>query len=142
MHVNKARIPSRNLRPVHPGDILKREFLEPLGLSGYRLARELGVSLPTVNDILRRRRAVTAETALRLARYFGTTPQLWQNLQAQFDLEVATAKIGRSVTREVRPHAGRIGPIQPRFLPDRSSNVALTGRVNEPSAAGWPRSRP
>lgn len=133
-------MPSHILRPVHPGDILKREFLEPLGLSGYRLARELGVSLPTVNDILRRRRAVTAETALRLARYFGTTPQLWQNLQAQFDLEVATAKIGRSVARKIRPHAGRVDPIQVRLLLDRTTNAPMSGQVNEPPATGWRRS--
>ena len=83
---------TRKLKSVHPGDILLRDFMEPLGLSSYKLAKELGVSVPTVNEIARRRRAVTAEMALRLSHYFGTTAQLWQNLQAQYDLEVANHK--------------------------------------------------
>ena len=98
-------MPPRKLRPVHPGDILKHDFLAPLGLSAYRVAKEIGVSLPTVNDIVRRRRAVTAEMALRFARYFGTSAELWQNLQAQYDLEVATLKIGATVARHIRPFA-------------------------------------
>src|SRR5580658_6211300 len=78
---------TKKLRPVHPGDILLHEFMQPLKLSSYRVAMELGVTAPTVNEIVRRRRAITAEMALRLARYFGTTAQLWQNLQTQYDLE-------------------------------------------------------
>ena len=96
---------TRRLRPVHPGDILKHDFLEPLGLSAYRVAKDIGVSLPTVNDIVRRRRAITAEMALRFARYFGTSAQLWQNLQSQYDLEVAQARIGSTVERRIRPFA-------------------------------------
>ena len=80
---------TKKLRPVHPGDILLRDFMQPLKLSSYKLAKELGVTAPTVNEILRRRRAVTAEMALRFSRYFGTTAQLWQNLQSQYDLEIA-----------------------------------------------------
>jgi addiction module HigA family antidote len=98
-------MPARRLRPVHPGDILKHDFLTPLGLTAYRVAKDIGVSLPTVNDIVRRRRAVTAEMALRFARYFGTSAHLWQNLQAQYDLEVASLKIGASVERRIRPFA-------------------------------------
>jgi addiction module HigA family antidote len=94
---------ARKLRPVHPGDILRNDFLEPLGLSAYRLAKELGVSRPTITQLVARRRSVTAEMALRLARYFGTSAQVWQNLQAQFDLEVATAKIGKVVEQKIRP---------------------------------------
>ncbi len=93
----------KRLKPVPPGDILLRDFMEPLGLSSYKLAKELGVSVPTVNEIARRRRAVTAEMALRLSHYFGTTAQLWQNLQAQYDLEVANQKIGKQVKRGIRP---------------------------------------
>ena len=93
----------KKLRPVHPGDILRRDFLEPLNLSAYKLAKELGVSIPTVNEIVRRRRAVTAEMALRLSRYFGTTAQLWQNLQSQYDLEIASEKIGKQVERVIQP---------------------------------------
>jgi addiction module HigA family antidote len=79
--------------------------MEPLQLSSYKLAKELGVSVPTVNEIVRRRRAVTAEMALRLARYFGTTAQLWQSLQSQYDLEMASQKIGRKVERIIQPLA-------------------------------------
>jgi antitoxin HigA-1 len=96
---------TKKLRAVHPGDILRHDFMEPLGLSAYRLAKELGVTAPTVNEIVRRRRAVTAEMALRLSRYFGTTAQLWQNLQSQYDLEIACQKIGRKVQSGIQPLA-------------------------------------
>lgn len=93
----------KKLRPVHPGDILLHDFMEPLKLSSYKLAKELGVSVPSVNEIVRRRRVVTAEMALRLSRYFGTSAQLWQNLQAQYDLEIASRKIGKRVERSIQP---------------------------------------
>ena len=94
---------TRKLKPVHPGDILRHDFLEPTGMTPYRLARCLDVSAPTVNDIARGRRAVTAEMALRLARFWGTSPQFWLNLQAQYDLAEAEAKKGRAIRRKVRP---------------------------------------
>ncbi len=94
---------TKKLRPVHPGDILQNDFLEPLGLTAYRLAKQLGVSRPTITQIVARRRGVTAEMALRLARYFGTSAQVWQNLQSQYDLEVATTKIGKAVIQKIRP---------------------------------------
>jgi addiction module HigA family antidote len=74
---------------IHPGDILKTEFMEPLGLSSYRLAKELHVSAPRVNDLVRGRRSITADTAMRLGRYFGTSAQLWLGLQMDHDLWVA-----------------------------------------------------
>ena len=77
--------------------------MQPLKLSSYKLAKELGVTAPTVNEIVRRRRAVTAEMALRFSRYFGTTAQLWQNLQAQYDLEIANHRIGKQVERKSQP---------------------------------------
>lgn len=95
----------KRLRPVHPGDILVRDFMEPLKLSSRNLAKELRVSVPTVNEIVHRRRAVTAEMALRLARYFSTTAQLWQKLQSQYDLEIASQKIGKKVKRIIQPLA-------------------------------------
>ena len=95
----------KKLRPVHPGDILRNDFLEPLGLTAYRLAKQLGVSRPTITQIVARRRGVTAEMALRLARYFGTSAQVWQNLQSQYDLEVATTKIGKAVIQKIRPRS-------------------------------------
>lgn len=94
---------TKKLRPVHPGDILRNDFLQPLGITSYRLAKEIGVSVPTVSNLVGRRRNITAEMALRLARYFGTSAQVWQNLQAQYDLEVATTKIGKAVKQKIRP---------------------------------------
>jgi addiction module HigA family antidote len=96
---------TKKLRPVHPGDILLHDFMQPLKLSSYRVAKELGVAAPTVNEIVRRRRAITAEMALRLSRYFGTSAQLWQNLQTQYDLEMASRRIGKKVERAVQPLA-------------------------------------
>jgi addiction module HigA family antidote len=98
---------TKKLRPVHPGDILRNDFLEPLGLTAYRLAKELGVSRPTVTQLVGRRRTVTAEMVLWLARYFGTSAQAWQNLQAQYDFEVATMKIGKAVKQKIRPRSER-----------------------------------
>jgi addiction module HigA family antidote len=74
---------------IHPGEILKSEFMEPLGLSSYRLALELHVSAPRINDLVRGKRSITADTAMRLSRYFGTSPQLWLGLQMDHDLWVA-----------------------------------------------------
>jgi addiction module HigA family antidote len=94
---------TKKLRAVHPGDILLHDFMEPLKLGSYELATKLDVSVTSINDIVRRRRAVTAEMALRLSRYFGTTARVWQNLQASYDLEVASRKIGRRVERSIQP---------------------------------------
>lgn len=94
---------TKRLKPVHPGDILSHDFMKPMKLSAYRVAKDIGVTPPAVNDILLRRRSVTAEMALRFSRYFGTSAQLWQNLQAQYDLEIASRKIGRRVERDIEP---------------------------------------
>jgi antitoxin HigA-1 len=74
---------------VHPGEILEKEFLEPLDLTPYRLARELKVSVPRINDIVRGKRAITADTAIRLGIYFNLSPQFWLNLQNRYDLSIA-----------------------------------------------------
>jgi antitoxin HigA-1 len=74
---------------IHPGDILKTEFVEPLGLSSYRLAKHLHVSAPRVNDLVRGKRSITADTAMRLSKYFGTSAQLWLNLQNKHDIWLA-----------------------------------------------------
>lgn len=94
---------TKSLRPVHPGDILLHDFMQPLKLSSYKLAKELGVTAPSINEIVRRRRAITAEMALRFSRYFGTSAQLWLNLQSQYDLEVADRRIGKKLARAIRP---------------------------------------
>ena len=95
----------RRLPPVHPGEILHDEFLTPLGMSVYALALALKVPRSRVNDIVLGRRAMTTDTALRLARYFGTSPEFWINLQARYDLDVAERSTRRRIEREVRPRA-------------------------------------
>ena len=90
--------------PIHPGETLREDFLKPFGLSINRLATELFVPATRVNDIARGKRAITADTALRLARYFGTTPQDWMNLQATYDLELAEDARGTEISGRVRPH--------------------------------------
>ena len=93
------------MRAIHPGEILREEYLEPMGLSASALAIALRVPAPRVNDIVRERRGVSPDTALRLARYFGTSAQFWLNLQSGYDLKIATAASGKRVLKEVQPHA-------------------------------------
>lgn len=97
----------RRLPPVHPGQFLRDEFLEPLGLSVYALARALNVPRPRLNDVVRGRRSLSTDTALRLARYFGTSPGFWINLQARHDLDVAERTLRRTIDRQVEPRAAR-----------------------------------
>jgi antitoxin HigA-1 len=93
------------LPPVHPGEVLLEEFLEPMGLSQYRLAKDISVPPRRINEIVHGKRAVTADTALRLARYLGTTPRFWLNLQAQYDLDVESDRLGDRLDHEVAAHA-------------------------------------
>ena len=93
------------MKAVHPGAILKHEFLEPLGVSSYRLAKDVNVPINRVAAIVAGRRAITADTALRFARYFGTDAQSWINLQARYDLAVTRRAAGRRIDREVKPRA-------------------------------------
>ena len=95
----------RRLAPVHPGEVLREEFLTPLALSVYRLARAIGVSRPRLNDIVLGRRRVTVDTAFRLGRYFGTTPEFWIDLQTRYDLDVAERTVRREIEREIKPHS-------------------------------------
>ncbi|MGI5939307.1 MAG: HigA family addiction module antitoxin [Thermoleophilia bacterium] len=95
---------TEKLAPVHPGEVLQQEFLVPLGLSQNRLALSIGVSPRRINEIVLGKRRVTAETALRLARFFDTTPQFWLGLQADYDLDVATDELGERLDREVRSY--------------------------------------
>jgi len=89
------------MRPIHPGEILREEFLVPLALSAHALAMELKVPAPRINDIVRERRAITPDTALRLARYLGTTAQFWLNLQTSYDLKITEKAIGSKIKSEV-----------------------------------------
>jgi len=93
------------LSPVHPGEVLMEEFLKPMGLSQNRLALNIGVSPRRINEIVLRKRRVSAETALRLARYFGMSPQFWLGLQSDFDLDVAADEMGARLTEEVKIRA-------------------------------------
>jgi len=92
---------TRRLRPVHPGEILLDEFLKPLGISQYRLAKDVSVPPRRINDIVRGVRAITADTGLRLARYFRTSERFWLNLQTRYDLEVEKNLLGDRLEREV-----------------------------------------
>jgi addiction module HigA family antidote len=94
--------PKNLMRPIHPGEILREEFLRPLNMSAHALAMELKVPAPRINDIVRERRSITPATALRLARYFGTTPDFWLNLQTAYDLKIVQREIGAAVENEVR----------------------------------------
>jgi addiction module HigA family antidote len=93
----------KKIKPVHPGEILHEEFMVPLGLSMNRVAIDLRVSVTRIADIVNEKRAITADTALRFARYFNNSPTFWMNLQTRFDLEVAEDEIAEKVERDVRP---------------------------------------
>lgn len=91
------------LPAIHPGEILREEFLSPLAISINQLARDLRVPVTRMSEIVNERRGITADTALRLGRYFGNSPQFWVNLQKSYELEVAQRSTGRDIERDVRP---------------------------------------
>ncbi len=95
----------RDMAPVHPGEILLEDFLKPMGVTQYRLAKSIGVSQRRIGQIVAGQRAITADTALRLARFFGTDAQSWMNLQAHYDLETAQLKISDRINKIVLPYA-------------------------------------
>lgn len=101
MRTQKKKIAKPPANAVHPGEMLREEFMQPLGLSAYRLAKDLRVPAPRINDIVLEKRGITADTALRLARYFGNTAQYWMNMQAGYDLLLATAN--RKEIAKVKP---------------------------------------
>jgi addiction module HigA family antidote len=91
------------IKPPHPGEIIKEDYLVPLGMSVNRLAKGLGIGAARLNEIVRGKRGITADTALRLARYFGTSPEFWLNLQSLYDLRIAERKARARIEREVTP---------------------------------------
>ena len=93
------------LSPVHPGEVLLEEFILPMNLSQNRLAIDIGVDARRINEIVLGKRAITADTALRLSRFFGNSPQFWLGLQSQYDLDIAEDLLGKRLDREVRPYA-------------------------------------
>lgn len=98
-------MPSRKLKPVHPGEVLLEEFLKPMGLSQNRLAVDIGVPPRRINEIVLGKRSITADTALRLGRYFKMSPQFWLGLQMDYDLDVTADGLERRLDREVKPYA-------------------------------------
>jgi addiction module HigA family antidote len=93
---------TNKLPPVHPGEVLLEDFMKPLGLTQYRLAKDLGVAPLRISQIVRGQRAVTADTAMRLSRYFGTSAEVWLRMQARYDLEVAASKLSKRINKEVK----------------------------------------
>jgi addiction module HigA family antidote len=94
---------AKRLPPIHPGEILREEFLTPLRMSAHELALALRVPATRINDVVNEKRGITADTALRLSRYFGTTSRFWMNMQTSYELEMAEDKLGAAVRREVLP---------------------------------------
>jgi addiction module HigA family antidote len=91
----------KKMNPIHPGEILREEFLGPMDISQYRLAKDISVPARRINEIVHGKRSITADTALRLGRYFGTSAQFWMNLQDHFDLEIQMDRIGDRLDKEV-----------------------------------------
>lgn len=104
----------RQIAPIHPGEILEEEFLKPLGLSQYRLAKDISVPPRRINEIVLGKRAVSADTALRLSRYFGNTAEFWLGLQTHYELDVANGKLGKKLEMEVKVYSMRTdGKVKP-----------------------------
>ena len=99
---------SVKMSPIHPGEILKEEFLDGMSITQYKLAKDINVPARRINEIVQGKRSITADTALRLGRYFGISPQFWINLQAHYDLEVQTDKLGTKLESEVKVYAQAI----------------------------------
>lgn len=96
---------AKKMAPVHPGEILMEEFLEPMGITQYRLSKDIGVPPRRINEIVHGKRAISPNTALRMARYFGMTETFWSNLQAHYDLEVERDRLGDRLEKEVALYA-------------------------------------
>jgi addiction module HigA family antidote len=128
--ITVKRLAVKRLPPIHPGEVLLEDFMRPLGLSQYRVARDIGVPALRISQIVRGRRSITADTALRLARYFGTSAAVWLRLQARYDLEVAEAKMTSRINREVKAF---------RRKPAGSAGSGCRAAARRPQSAGVPR---
>ena len=98
----------KKLNPIHPGEVLWEEFLKPMGISQNRLALNIGVPPRRINEIVLGKRGITADTALRLAKFFGTSAEFWLGLQSQYDLDITAEKLGKRLEQEVREYANTI----------------------------------
>lgn len=112
------------MRPIHPGEILREEFVVPFGMSGNALARALHVPANRINAILNESRNLTADTALRLARFFGTTPEFWMNLQKTYELRLAEVSTGVVIQRSIKPNQPGLASPDRSSSPKRSKKVA------------------
>jgi len=93
---------TKKIKTIHPGEILKEEFLKPLKISQYRLAKDIGVSSIRISEVIRNRRAISADTALRLGKYFNMSPQFWLNLQSHYDLEIESGELEKTLKYKVK----------------------------------------
>ena len=98
----------QKLQPIHPGEILMEEFLKPMGISQYKLAKDISVPARRINEIVQSKRSITPDTALRLSRYFGLSERFWINLQARYDLEIEKDKLSERLNKEVHVYAAAI----------------------------------
>jgi addiction module HigA family antidote len=98
---------TKRIPPIHPGEVLREEFLEPLDVTQYRLAKSIDVPPRRINEIVLGKRGITADTALRLARFFGTSARFWMNLQAHYDLEIEKERLGDILDHEIQPLASQ-----------------------------------
>src|ERR1700761_630476 len=128
-----------NIPEIHPGEILRSEFLEPLGMSVNALALALRVPAPRINDVVRGKRAISADTALRLERYFGASAQFWLNLQIAYDLRVATAAAGEQIEREIEPMPKANRPKLPKVSAEHARAAALAASLTGKLTAGKAR---
>ncbi len=101
----------KTLSPIHPGEILLEDFMKPLGLSQYRLAHDIGVTPIRISQIVHGRRSITIDTAMRFARYFGTSAAVWLRLQVRYDLEVAEGELSEKIKKEVKVHAHSLNQV-------------------------------
>ena len=130
----KARKMKRPLAPIHPGEVLLEEFMLPLGITQYRLAKETNVPARRINEIVQGKRSVSADTALRLAKFFGTSEMFWLNLQAHYDLDIQREKMGGRI-KSVQPFAGnRKTPPVPR-----STRALVTAAKSGAARSGYRR---
>jgi addiction module HigA family antidote len=128
-----------SIEEIHPGEILRSEFLEPLGMSVNALALALRVPAPRINDVVRGKRAISADTALRLERYFGASAQFWLNLQIAYDLRVATAAAGEQIEREIEPMPKADRPKLPKVSAEHARAAALAASVSGNATGGKAR---
>ena len=99
---------AKKLPPIHPGEVLLEDFLKPMGISQYRLAKDISVSPRRINEIVHGKRSITADTALRLSRFFGASERFWLNLQTRYDLEVEKDRLGDDLEKEVAVYAAAV----------------------------------